>query len=153
MEIKKVGLASDHAGYPLKKFVEQYLEDKGYPVQDYGCWSDTSVDYPDYAHALAEGIEDGICNVGIGICGSGEGMAIALNKHQAVRAGIAWIPEIAQLIRQHNDANVIVLPGRFVTNNEAEKILDTFFKATFEGGRHARRVEKISGEFKLVYKK
>lgn len=74
MEIKKVGLASDHAGYPLKKFVEQYLEEKGYPVQDYGCWSDTSVDYPDYAHALAEGIEDGICNVGIGICGSGEGM-------------------------------------------------------------------------------
>ena len=78
---------------------------------------------------------------------------MTLNKHQAVRAGIAWNPDIAQLIRQHNDANVLVLPGRFVTNNEAEKILDTFFKATFEGGRHARRVEKISGEFKLIFKK
>ncbi|NPD80641.1 ribose 5-phosphate isomerase B [Prevotella sp. PINT] len=153
MEIKKVGLASDHAGYPLKKFVEQYLEEKGYPVQDYGCWSDTSVDYPDYAHALAEGIEDGICNVGIGICGSGEGMAIALNKHQAVRAGLAWCPEVAGLCRQHNDANVIVLPGRFLNNNEAEKILDTFFKTNFEAGRHQRRVEKISGKFKLVFDK
>ena len=153
MEIKKVGLASDHAGYPLKKFVEQYLEDKGYPVQDYGCWSDTSVDYPDYAHALAEGIEDGICNVGIGISGSGEGMAIALNKHQAVRAGLAWCPEVAELCRQHNDANVIVLPGRFLNNNEAEKILDTFFRTNFEAGRHQRRVEKISGKFKLVFEK
>ena len=153
MEVKKVGLASDHAGYPLKKFVEQYLEEKGYPVQDYGCWSDTSVDYPDYAHALAEGIEDGIVNVGIGICGSGEGMAIALNKHQAVRAGLCWCTDVAQLIRQHNDANVIVLPGRFISNTEAAKILDTFFSATFEGGRHARRVEKISGKYKLVFEK
>lgn len=153
MEIKKVGLASDHAGYPLKKFVEQYLEQKGYPVEDYGCWSEASVDYPDYAHAMAEGIETGAINVGIGICGSGEGMAITLNKHQAVRAGLAWNTDVAQLIRQHNDANVIVLPGRFITNTEAEQILDVFFKAAFEGGRHARRVEKISGEFKLIFKK
>ena len=153
MEIKRVGLASDHAGYPLKKFVEQYLEEKGWPVQDYGCWSDTSVDYPDFAHALAEGIEDGIVNCGIAICGSGEGMAITLNKHQAVRAGLAWCPEVAELTRQHNDANVIVLPGRFLNNNEAQKILDAFFKTNFEGGRHARRVEKISGQFKLVFQK
>lgn len=152
MEIKRIGVACDHAGYPLKKFVMQYLEQKGYPVEDYGTWSDASCDYTDFGHALAEGIESGKVNVGIGICGSGQGIAMTLNKHQAVRAGIAWCPEIAQLIRQHNDANVLVLPGRFVTNNEAEKILDTFFKATFEGGRHQRRVEKISGEFKLVFK-
>ena len=153
MEIKRIGVACDHAGFPLKQSVMQYLEKKGYPVEDYGTWSDTSCDYTDFGHALAEGIENGTVNVGIGICGSGQGIAMTLNKHQAVRAGIAWNPDIAQLIRQHNDANVLVLPGRFVTNNEAEKILDTFFKATFEGGRHARRVEKISGEFKLIFKK
>ncbi len=144
MEIKRIGLASDHAGYPLKKFVEQYLEEKGYPVQDYGCWSETSVDYPDY---------DGIVNCGIAICGSGEGMAITLNKHQKVRAGLCWCSEVAQLIRQHNDANVIVLPGRFINNNQAREILDTFFKASFEGGRHERRVSKISGDFKLIFQK
>ena len=153
MKIKKVGLACDHAGYPLKQFVLQYLEQKGYPVEDYGTWSDASCDYTDFAHALAEGIENDVVNVGIGICGSGEGMTMTLNKHQVVRAGLAWCPEIAQLIRQHNDANVIVLPGRFITNNEAEKILDTFFKATFERGRHQPPVEKIGGTFHLVYKK
>ena len=153
MKIKKIGVASDHAGYPLKQFVMQNLEEKGYPVEDYGTWSDSSCDYTDFGHALAEGIEHDVVNVGIGICGSGQGMAMTLNKHQGVRAGIAWCPDIAQLIRQHNDANVIVLPGRFVTNTEAEKILDTFFKATFEAGRHQRRVEKIGGEFKLVFTK
>ena len=153
MKIKKIGVASDHAGYPLKQFVMQYLEEKGYPVEDYGTWSDSSCDYTDFGHALAAGIEHDVVNVGIGICGSGQGMAMTLNKHQGVRAGIAWCPDIAQLIRQHNDANVIVLPGRFVTNTEAEKILDTFFKATFEAGRHQRRVEKIGGEFKLVFTK
>lgn len=153
MELRKIGLASDHAGYPLKKYVEQYLEENGYPVQDYGTWSETSVDYPDFGHALAEGIEDGIVDLGIGICGSGQGIAMTLNKHQKVRAGLCWCPEVAQLIRQHNDANCIVLPGRFISNTQAKDILDTFFKATFEGGRHARRVEKIGGEFKLVFKK
>ena len=115
MEVKTVGLASDHAGFPMKQFVLQYLEKKGYPVKDYGTYSDESVDYPDFAHALAEGIENGDVYPGIGICGSGEGMAITLNKHQGVRAGLAWNKDIAQLIRQHNDANVIVLPGRFLT--------------------------------------
>ena len=92
MEIKTVGLASDHAGYPLKQFVLQYLEEKGYPVKDYGTYSDESVDYPDFAHPLAEGIESGEVYPGIAICGSGEGMAITLNKHQGVRAGLAWTP-------------------------------------------------------------
>ena len=143
MEIKIVGLASDHAGYPLKQFVMQYLESKGYPVKDFGTNSDISVDYPDFAHPLAEAVQNGEVYPGIAICGSGQGMTITLNKHKGVRAGLAWNKEIAGLIRQHNDANIIVLPGRFVDNKTAEKILDTFFSATFEGGRHARRVEKI----------
>ena len=143
MEIKTVGIACDHAGYPLKKFVLEYLEQKGYPYKDYGTYSDMSCDYPDFAHALAEGLENGDVYPGIAICGSGEGMAITLNKHQGVRAGLAWCTEIGELIRQHNDANVLVLPGRFVDNKTAEKILDVFFKTTFEGGRHQRRVEKI----------
>ena len=143
MEIKIVGLASDHAGYPLKQFVMQYLESKGYPVKDFGTNSDISVDYPDFAHPLAEAVQNGEVSPGIAICGSGQGMTITLNKHKGVRAGLAWNKDIAGLIRQHNDANIIVLPGRFVDNKTAEKILDTFFSATFEGGRHARRVEKI----------
>ncbi|WP_315516846.1 ribose 5-phosphate isomerase B [Hoylesella shahii] len=143
MEIKTIGIACDHAGFPLKQYVLQYLEEHNYPYKDYGTYSDQSSDYPDFAHALAEGIESGEVYPGIGICGSGEGIAMTLNKHQGVRAGLAWMPEIAQLIRQHNDANVLVMPGRFVDNNTAKKILDGFFSATFEGGRHLNRVNKI----------
>ena len=143
MEVKRVGVACDHAGFALKQFVLQYLEEKGYPVKDYGTWSDASVDYPDFGHALAEGIESGEVYPGIAICGSGEGISITLNKHQQVRAGLCWIPEIAHLIRQHNDANVLVMPGRFIDNNMARKIMDEFFTASFEGGRHQRRVDKI----------
>ena len=144
MEIKTVGIACDHAGFALKKYVLQYLEEKGLEYKDYGTFSDMSCNYPDFAHALAEGIENGDVYPGIAICASGEGMTITLNKHQGVRAGLAWNTEIAELTRQHNDANVIVLPGRFVDNKTAGKILDVFFKTTFEGGRHARRVEKIA---------
>ena len=143
MEVKRVGVACDHAGFALKQFVLQYLEEKGYPVKDYGTWSDASVDYPDFGHALAEGIESGEVYPGIAICGSGEGISITLNKHQQVRAGLCWIPEIAHLIRQHNDANVLVMPGRFIDNNMARKIMDEFFTASFEGGRHQKRVDKI----------
>ena len=143
MEVKTVGIACDHAGFPLKQFVLEYLEKKGYPVKDYGTYSDASVDYPDSGHALAKGIESGEVYPGIGICGSGEGIAMTLNKHQGVRAGLAWCKEIAHLVRQHNDANVLVLPGRFVDNKTAEAILDEFFATTFEGGRHERRVKKI----------
>ena len=143
MEVKTVGVACDHAGFALKQFVLQYLEEKGYPVKDYGTWSDASVDYPDFGHALAEGIESGEVYPGIAICGSGEGISITLNKHQQVRAGLCWIPEIAHLIRQHNDANVLVMPGRFIHNNMARKIMDEFFTASFEGGRHQKRVDKI----------
>ena len=143
MEIKTIGIASDHAGYPLKKYVIQYLEEHGYPYKDYGTYSDQTCNYPEFGHALAEGIESGEVYPGIGICGSGEGIAITLNKHQGVRAGLCWNTEIAHLIRQHNDANVLVLPGRFITNNEAEKIMDEFFKTTCEGGRHQTRVNMI----------
>lgn len=143
MEVKTVGVACDHAGYPLKKYVLMYLEEHGYQVKDYGTWSDASVDYPDFAHELAQGIENGDVYPGIAICGSGEGMAITLNKHAGIRAGLAWCAEIAHMTRQHNDANVLVLPGRFIDNNTAGQIMDEFFKTTFEAGRHQKRVEKI----------
>ncbi len=143
METKTIGVACDHAGYPLKKYVLMYLEEHGYQYKDYGTWSDQPVDYPDFAHELARGIENGDVYPGIAICGSGEGMAITLNKHQGVRAGLAWCAEIAHMTRQHNDANVLVMPGRFIDNNTAGQIMDEFFKTTFEGGRHQKRVEKI----------
>jgi ribose 5-phosphate isomerase B len=148
MEIKTVGIACDHAGYPLKQFVVDYLEKKGYAFKDFGTYSDMSCDYPDFAHPLAASIESGEVYPGIAICGSGEGMCITLNKHQGVRAGLAWNKDIAGLIRQHNDANVICLPARFIDNKTAAGILDAFFKATFEGGRHERRVKKIPAETK-----
>lgn len=143
MEIKTVGIASDHAGFPLKKFVIQYLEEHGYAYKDYGTYSDQSCNYPEFGHALAKGVESGEVYPGIGICGSGEGIAMTLNKHQGIRAGLCWDPEIAHLIRQHNDANVLVMPGRFITNYTAAKIMDEFFKTTFEGGRHQKRVDMI----------
>lgn len=144
MDIKVVGLASDHAGFELKEFVKQYLTEKGIPFKDYGTNSEDSCDYPDFAHALAQGIEKGEVYPGIGICGSGEGIAMTLNKHQNIRAGLAWIPEIAHLIRQHNDANVLVMPGRFIDHGMARKIMNEFLSTNFEGGRHQHRVEKIA---------
>ncbi len=143
MDIKTVGIASDHAGFALKQYVKQYLEEKGIPYKDFGCYSDASCNYPEFGHALAEAVEGGDVYPGIGICGSGEGIAITLNKHQGIRAALCWDPEIAQLARQHNDANVLVMPGRFVDNKTAGKILDKFFSATFEGGRHQIRVNMI----------
>ena len=143
MDVKTIGLACDHAGFPLKQFVIQYLESKGYQYKDFGTYSDTSCDYPDFAPPLAEAVESGECYPGIAICGSGEGMAMTLNKHQGIRAGLAWCKDVAGLIRQHNNANILVMPGRFIDNKTAEKIMDEFFKTPFEGGRHERRVEKI----------
>lgn len=143
MEIKTVGLASDHAGFKLKQFVKQYLDAKHIPYKDYGTYSEESCNYADFGHALARGIENGEVYPGIGICGSGEGMAMTLNKHQTIRAGLAWIPEIAHLIRQHNDANVLVLPGRFIDNEMAAKIMDEFLTTDFEGGRHLARIQAM----------
>ena len=143
MEIKTVGVASDHAGFELKKFVLKYLSEKGIAVKDFGTYSEDSVDYPDFGHALAEAMEKGEVYPGIAICGSGQGIAMTLNKHQSIRAGVCWDPEIGKLIRQHNDANVLVMPGRFINTDTAAAIMDNFLNEPFEGGRHQRRVEKI----------
>ena len=143
MDIKVVGLASDHAAFPLKEYVKQYLEEKGIAYKDYGTYSEDSCNYAIYGHLLAEGIENGEVYPGIAMCGSGEGISMTLNKHQGVRAGLCWMPEIAHLIRQHNDANVLVMPGRFIDNATAKEIMDQFFSTPFEGGRHMERIADI----------
>ena len=141
--MKKVGIASDHAGYEMKEFVVGYLQAKGFEVYDFGTHSPESVDYADYGHPLAEAVEKGDVECGVGLCGSGEGISMTLNKHQGIRAGLCWLPEIAHLIRQHNNANVVVLPARFISNDEAVAILDEYFATEFEGGRHERRVNQL----------
>ena len=143
MDDKKIGIACDHAGYELKELIVVYLGSKGYDVYDFGTFSPESVDYPDYAHPLAEAIEKGELSRGIAMCGSANGISMALNKHPHVRAAVCWCPEIAALARQHNNANVCSLPARFITEEQAAAILDAFFEAEFEGGRHERRVEMI----------
>ena len=139
----KIGLASDHAGFALKQFVKKYLDKKGMEYEDYGCFNEDSCDYPDFAHLLGKAIDEGVHKTGIAICGSGEGINMTLNKHQKVRAALCWIPEIAHMTRQHNDANVLVMPGRYIETSVAEQIMDEFFSTEFEGGRHERRVNKI----------
>ncbi len=140
----QIGIASDHAGFALKEHLKKVFEAKGISYTDYGTHSEASCDYPDYAHALAKGIEQGDCQQGVAICGSGQGIAITLNKHAHIRAAIAWMPEIASLARQHNNANVLVLPGRFISNEDAELCFDVFMNTNFEGGRHQARVDKIA---------
>lgn len=141
-----IGLASDHAGYDLKQFVKTYLDEKGMPYKDYGTYSTESCDYPDFAHALAKGMEQGEVTQGIAICGSGEGISMSLNKHQHIRAALVWTPEIAHMTRLHNDANVLVMPGRYIDTHTARAIMDEFFHTAFEGGRHIRRIEKIPAQ-------
>ena len=143
LKYKTVGLASDHAAFPLNQFVKTYLDEKGIPYKDYGTLTEESCNYATYGHLLAEGVEKGEVYPGIAMCGSGEGISMTLNKHQGIRAGLCWIPEIAHLIRQHNDANVLVMPGRFIDEEMARKILDEFFATDFEGGRHQARIEAI----------
>lgn len=142
--MKKIGIACDHAGYEMKEFLVGYLDALGYEVLDFGTHSPESVDYADFAHPLAAAIESGELERGIGLCGSGEGMAMTLNKHRGIRAGLCWNVEVATLIRQHNDANVLVLPARFVTNDEAVTMLDAFLGTAFEGGRHEKRIAKMA---------
>ena len=142
--MKKIGIACDHAGFQMKELLVGYLSTKGYDVIDFGCHSEESIDYPDFGHPLAEAIENGELEQGVGLCGSGEGMAMTLNKHQGIRAGLCWNTDVAALTRQHNDANVVVLPARFISNDEAIAIVNTFLNSDFEGGRHQGRVEKIA---------
>ena len=141
--MKIVGLASDHAGFELKQYVKQWLEANGLEYKDFGTYSTDSCDYPDFAHPLAEDVEAGQCYPGIAICGSGEGIGITLNKHQGIRAALCCIPEIAKLSRQHNNANILVMPGRFIDTEMADKIMTEFFNTEFEGGRHQKRIDKI----------
>ena len=141
--MKTIGLACDHAGFELKEFVRTWLDAKSGPYKDFGTNSCESVDYPDFAHPLALAVEAGECYPGIAICGSGNGINMTLNKHQGIRAALCWIPEIAHLARLHNDANILVMPGRFITNEEAVQIMEQFFSTEFEGGRHIRRINKI----------
>ncbi len=141
--MEKIGIACDHAGYEMKEFLVGYLGAKGFDVLDFGTYSPESVDYPDYAHPLANAIESGELTRGIALCGSGEGMTMTLNKHQHIRAGLSWIPEIATLIRRHNDANIVVLPARFIENDAAVAIVDAFLTTEFEGGRHQARIAKM----------
>ena len=141
--MKTIGICSDHAGFALKQHVKQWLEAKGWAYKDFGTYSEESCDYPDFAHQLAEAVEAGECYPGIAICGSGQGISMTLNKHQGIRAALCWEPELATLARQHNDANVLSMPGRFISNEKADEIMEAFFSASFEGGRHQRRVDKI----------
>lgn len=141
--MQRLAMASDHAGYRLKEYIKGYLEEKGYEIVDFGTNSEESCDYPDYAHPAAQAVESGKCDLGIAMCGSGNGIQMTLNKHQGIRAALCWLPEIAALARKHNDANILVLPARFINENEALKIVDTFLKETFEGGRHIGRINKI----------
>lgn len=138
-----IGLASDHAGFALKQFVKKYLQQRGYKYEDFGCTSEESCDYPDFAHALGTAVDKGLLYAGVAICGTGEGMSMSLNKHKNVRAALCWTSEIAHMTRLHNDANVLVMPGRYINERQAEAIMNEFFSTQFEGGRHIRRINKI----------
>lgn len=139
----KVAFASDHAGYELKQFLIDEMKSRGYEVEDFGTHSTESCDYPDYAHPCACAVESGECDFGIAMCGSGNGISMTLNKHHGIRAALCWLPEIAALAKQHNNANILVMPARFITQAEALAILDAYLSAEFEGGRHQRRIDKI----------
>jgi ribose 5-phosphate isomerase B len=138
------GLASDHAGYDLKCFIKNQLEIRGFTIMDFGCSSTDSCDYPDFAHALGFAIDNKVIDIGFVFCGSGNGINMTVNKHQSVRSALCWNSEIAFLARHHNNANVCSLPARFITEAEALSIVNVFLTENFDGGRHLRRVEKIS---------
>lgn len=139
----KIAFASDHAAFDLKKVIKAYVEEKGYETVDFGTYSPDSCDYADFGHPAAKAVENGDCDFGIAMCGSGNGIQMTLNKHQHIRAALCWLPELAALARQHNDANFLVLPARFITVDEAYNIVDAYLASEFEGGRHAKRIAKI----------
>ncbi|MDR1198143.1 MAG: ribose 5-phosphate isomerase B [Prevotellaceae bacterium] len=139
----KIGFSADHAGYKLKMFLIELLQNEGNEITDFGTNSIESVDYPDFAHPLALAVESGEVDCGIAVCGTGNGINMTLNKHQKIRAALCWNCEIAALARKHNNANVCSLPARFISENEAAKIVETFLKSDFEDGRHQRRIDKI----------
>jgi len=142
----KIAIGSDHAGFQLKEKLKAYLQNKGFELKDFGAFSEERADYPDFAHPVANAVGTGEMERGVLICGSGNGVNITANKHHNVRSALCWNEEIAKLARQHNNANIIALPARFITEQEAEKYIDAFFTTDFEGGRHTQRVDKIELE-------
>ncbi len=144
MENLKIAIGSDHAGYPLKSKIVDWLKENGTAFKDFGTNSEDSVDYPDFAHVVAQSVEEGSFDCGILVCGSGIGVDMAANKHKGIRSALCWNKEVGKLAKQHNNANVICLPGRFIDLNTAKDILNAYFEAEFEGGRHQDRVNKIS---------
>lgn len=143
MKNKKIAIAADHAGYFLKEKIKKYLIGEKYEIKDFGSFTDENVDYPDYAHPLAEAIANRDFDYGISICATGNGINMTVNKHQGIRGALCWNEEISKLARAHNDANICALPGRFVSESEALLIVRTFLNTDFEGGRHKRRIDKI----------
>jgi len=141
---KPIAIGSDHAGFDVKEDLISFLEAKGFAFKDFGTHSNESVDYPDYAHPVANAVENGEAAFGILLCGSANGVAITANKHQGIRAAICWGEELAGIVRKHNDANIICIPARFVREGDAEKMLEIFMTTEFEGGRHLQRVEKMA---------
>lgn len=138
-----IAFCSDHAGYELKEIIKKHVEAAGYSVTDFGTHSTESCDYPDFAHPAAEAVESGKAQLGIAMCGTGNGISMTLNKHQGIRAALCWSIELAKLAREHNNANILVLPARFIDPQVALQIVDTFLATPFEGGRHQRRIDKI----------
>ncbi|MDR1699445.1 MAG: ribose 5-phosphate isomerase B [Prevotellaceae bacterium] len=143
MKNLKIALANDHAGFCRKNEIRTFLEGKVAEIKDFGCFSTESCDYPDYAHPLATAVENGEFDFGITVCGSGNGINMVVNKHQGIRGALCWNVEIAKLARQHNNANVMAIPGRFVSKDEAIAMVDAFLNTAFEGGRHQLRIDKI----------
>jgi len=139
-----VSIGGDHAGFELKSLIIDYLKEKGVEVIDRGTYSSESTDYPEFAHAVASDVAEGPCSWGIVICGSANGVAMSANKHEKIRCAICWEKELAELARAHNDANILALPARFISTDQAKEIVDAFMAGEFEGGRHQRRVSKIA---------
>lgn len=143
MKNKSLIIGSDHAGFEAKQLLIQYLQAKGYSIKDVGTYNDQSIDYPDFAHPVASAVSKGEYEQGVLLCGSGNGVCMSANKHENVRAALCWTEEIAQLARQHNDANILCIPARFVNTEEVEKMARAFLNTAFEGGRHEARKNKI----------
>jgi ribose 5-phosphate isomerase B len=142
--METIAIGADHAGFELKEHLKQLLEKKGFHIRDFGTHSSESADYADFAHPVSYAVEKKEFDLGLLVCGSANGVAMTANKHKGIRAAICWIEELAALARQHNDANILCLPARFISEELAEKIVERFFSSSFEGGRHQRRVDKMS---------
>ncbi len=138
-----IPIGCDHAGFELKNKIIKHLESKGFTFDDKGCYSEDSIDYADFAHPVASQVENNPGTKGILLCGSGNGINMTANKHQGIRSALCWTVEIAKLAREHNDANIVTIPARFISDEEAFAIVDIFFSTEFEGGRHQKRIEKI----------